>query len=450
MKTQMRAFLKGCLILLVVAQSTALRAQQIMSDDDFLYLEGLTKAVVDSSRIHSGQRLPDPFGVNNTGGTLIRPGGRETYPAFWIRDYAMTLETGWVTLEEQKHMLWLTAATQCDQSWITKGGSYVPYGAIADHIRVDDSMPIYFPGTYDYEEQGTEEFGRMPPYCDQFYFVFMAHYYWQETNDVKFLKNEINGIRLSDRLEIAFAIPPSRADNGIVYTVDNYRGKDFGFRDAIRITGELCYSSILKYRAAWQLAELFDAMEDKEKAHSYRQIARKIKQALVPTFMNEEGMLRASTGKSGQADVWGTALAIYLGVMEDDDARKAGKHLAAAYAAGNLAYKGGIRHVIRGEDFSSQTAWEDAIVPVDTYQNGAYWGTPVGWVINAIANVDPGAAARLTREYVDELREGDFRKGSQFSGPYECYSPSGYTRGPVYMTSVSAPYIALRKLREIQ
>src|SRR5690606_13802447 len=151
--------------------------QSLVSKEDFRFLEGITHAVLDSSRILPGQNLVVPFGGNNTGGTLIRPGGRETYPASWIRHYAMSLETGWVSPDEQRHMLHLTASTQCDQTWITKGGSLVPLGAIADHIRVDDSLPIYFPGTYDYEGQGTKEYGLAPPYDDQFYFIHMAYYY---------------------------------------------------------------------------------------------------------------------------------------------------------------------------------------------------------------------------------------------------------------------------------
>src|SRR5690606_36286991 len=178
-------------------------AQPIVTAEDFEFLKGLTQAVLDSSRIRPGQQLVSPFGANNTGGTLIRPGGRETYPSFWIRDYAMTLETGFVTKEEQKHMLLLTASTQCDQSWITEGGSLVPFGAIADHIRVDDLKPIYFPGTYDYDEQGVEAFGMTPPYCDQYYFIYMADYYLRTTKDRKLLDTQINGMRLIDRLEIA-------------------------------------------------------------------------------------------------------------------------------------------------------------------------------------------------------------------------------------------------------
>lgn len=106
-------------------------AQPIVTAEDFEFPKGLTQAMLDSSRIRLGQQLVSPFGANHTGGTLIRPGGRETYPSFWIRDYAMTLETGLVTKEEQQHMLLLTASTQCDQSGITEGGSLAPLRTIA-------------------------------------------------------------------------------------------------------------------------------------------------------------------------------------------------------------------------------------------------------------------------------------------------------------------------------
>jgi len=415
----------------------------IITNEDFLFLEGITKAVLDTSRIKPGQTLPAPYGKNNTGGTLIRPGGRDTYPSFWIRDYAMSLETGFVSKAEQKHMLLLTASTQCDQTWITKGGSMVPFGAIADHIRVDDLKPIFFPGTYDYEGQGTKEFGTFPAYCDQFYFIHMADYYIKQTSDFALLSKEINGMRLIDRLEIAFKTLPARRDNEIVYTNEDFRGVDFGFRDAIAITGDLSYSSILKYRAANQLSALFGKLKNKAKAAQYKEIAVKIK-AAMPQFLNKDGMLTASNGRSGQPDVWATAFAIYLNILEGENALKAARHLEAAYKNGTLAHKGSIRHVIKDEDFSQNTAWETSLVGKNQYQNGAYWGTPTGWVSYAIAKVNKESATKLIKEYIEELRENDFRKGSNFHAPYECFYPGGYTRGPVYLTTVACPYIVLR------
>ncbi|MEO8765733.1 MAG: hypothetical protein ABI416_15640, partial [Ginsengibacter sp.] len=146
--------MKRLLILIIVTSFTSLVFAQnntvIIGTSDYAFLEKMTKDVLDSSRIYPRQSLPAPFGKNNTSATLVRPGGRDTYPAFWIRDYAMSLESGFINKKDQKDMLLLTASTQCDQSWITRGGSLVPLGAIADHIRVDNSLPIYFPGTYDY------------------------------------------------------------------------------------------------------------------------------------------------------------------------------------------------------------------------------------------------------------------------------------------------------------
>jgi hypothetical protein len=436
----------GLLILLNLSFSACVFAQHksgIITNEDFLFLEGITKAVLDTSRIHPGQALPAPYGKNNTGGILIRPGGRDTYPSFWIRDYAMSLETGFVSKAEQKHMLLLTASTQCDQTWITRGGSMVPFGAIADHIRVDDLKPIFSPGTYDYEGQGTNEFGTFPAYCDQFYFIHMADYYFKQTSDLSLLSKEINGMRLIDRLEIAFKTLPARRDNGIVYTNDAFRGVDFGFRDAIAITGDLSYSSILKYRAAIQLSGIFNRLKNKEKAAQYKDIAGKIK-AAIPQFLDNNGMLIASNGRSGQPDVWATAFAIYLNILEGENALKAARHLDAAYKNGTLAYKGSIRHIIKDEDFSENTAWETSIVGKNQYQNGAYWGTPTGWVSYAIAKVNKQSAIKLIREYIGELRENDFRKGPNFNAPYECFYPGGYTRGPVYLTTVACPYIVLR------
>lgn len=138
-------------ILFVSSSGYAQHIEQrsVISRENFLFLENMTKDVLEASRIYPGQFVSKESGSNKTGGTLIRPGGRNAYPAFWIRDYAMSLETGLVSEKEQRHMLLLTASTQCDQSRMTKGGSLIPFGAVADHIRIADGKPIYFPDTYD-------------------------------------------------------------------------------------------------------------------------------------------------------------------------------------------------------------------------------------------------------------------------------------------------------------
>ena len=114
-------------------------------------------------------------------------------------------------------------------------------------------------------------------------------------------------------------------------------------------------------------------------------------------------MLRASTGISAQADVWATSLAINLGVLTGQSRLKAAQYLRDAYVKGELSQKGNIRHVVQSDDFSATSAWEKSVVPINTYQNGAYWGTPVGWVCHAIAYVDLPSAQKLAKEFIQEL-----------------------------------------------
>lgn len=73
------------------------------------YLTDLAAAVVEASRVRPGECVAG-IGPNVTGGTLIRPGGRECYPAFWIRDFAMSLDAGLFTQEEVVHALVLAAS----------------------------------------------------------------------------------------------------------------------------------------------------------------------------------------------------------------------------------------------------------------------------------------------------------------------------------------------------
>ncbi|MCM4150877.1 hypothetical protein DHD05_04665 [Arenibacter sp. N53] len=431
-----------------IGQSRTVATNRILSANDFQFLEILTATIIDSSRIYPGQKVADQMGNNNTGMTLVKPGGRGSYPAFWIRDYAMSLESGFITKEEQRNMLMLTASAQADRTWITKNGSLIPFGAIADHIRMDDSLPIYFPGTYSFEEQGTPQFGRTPPYGDQFFFVQMAHYYIKSSADLSILEREINGTRLIDRLEIAFHVPPSRLDNHIVTTTDHFRGIDFGFRDVMTITGDLCYPSILKFRAALDLADLFEKLNNTTKAEKYNSIAQKIKEALPLVFLDERGMLKASNGKGSQADVWSTALAIYYDILNKENTDRTSRFLSKAYENGHLSYKGNIRHILTTDDFNGSTAWEFSLAQKNTYQNGAYWGTPTGWVCYAIAKTNYKLSQKLAKEFVDDLRENDFRKGLEYGAPFECFHPSGHTQNPLYMTTVSCPLAAFRAIVE--
>lgn len=436
-------------LLLICCSACVPVGTSLVSPADLAFLEDLTRSVVDSSRIFPGQDLPPAirsYGPNRSGITLIKPGGRDCYPSFWIRDYSMSLESGLITNREQLDILLYTAARQSDSTWRTKTGSLVPKGSIPDHIRINDGLPVYFPGTYDYVNQGNETW-RMPPYCDQFYFVHMAWYYIHSTDDLSVLSRTINNVNLFDRMELAFFEVPARSETEMAVISDSLPTCDFGFRDVISMTGEVCFGSLLRYRAAMELSELSKRAGYDRKSKEYRDIAMKIKSNLVPVFADDRGMLRASTGKSRQPDVWATAFAVYLGAFDGASQAKACKTLSNAYLSGTLSMEGQIRHVLTTDDFSSTTAWEKSLVGKNSYQNGSYWGTPAGWICYAIAKVDDSSARKLAGEYIANLRKTDFRiKGPNQGGPYECvYPPTGYWQNAVYMTTVTCPLAVFRQ-----
>ena len=417
--------------------------------EDMSFLAGIAAAVVEESRVRAQEKVGE-FGPNTSGYTLIRPGGRDCYPAFWIRDFAMSLESELITAEEQKHALLLTASKQQEGDMTLRSGSLVPHGAIADHISFD-GLPIFFPGTLDdYEGQGGQ-WGKQPPYDDHYYFVHMAANYVRTTDDIGILEREVAGRRLIDRLGLAVMVPPARADSHLVYCDEGNRGVTFGFVDVIVHTGELFFCSVLKYWVCRQLSEVYQRLGDAPNAGKYDEIAVLVKKNIAITFGDAGGLFRASTGKSAQRDVWGSAFAVYVGALEEQAAKRVGEVLAEAYSKGTLAFRGNIRHVLTSDDFSEDTAWEVTVSPngavKNRYQNGAYWNTPTGWVVYAIAQVDEGLARQLASEYIAELGEGDFRKGPEYGSPWECMHPAGdYRQNPVYMTSVTGTLAAFRRL----
>ena len=433
--------------LLVTGCSTMSRmSAEFLPADDMAFLEQMTADVIAESRVPEEAKVGE-IGPNVTGYTLVRPGGRGAYPAFWIRDYAMSLDAGLITPEEQRHALVLTADHQQDTDWELPSGSFVPAGSIPDHISFGNK-PIFYPGTLeDYEGQGGPRWGKLPSLDDHYYFVHMAYVYVKQTKDAAILQQRIRERSLLERLRWAYGVPPYRSDNALVHVDDENRGVTFGFVDTIVHTGDLLFCSLLKFQAAQELEWLCRRAGDRAQAREFEADADAMQKALARTFQTPDGMLRASTGLSNQPDVWGTAYAVYTGALRGRPWEDACKALARSYREGTVSWRGNIRHVRTSDDFSATSAWESTDVPKNHYQNGAYWGTPVGWVAYAIAQVDPEAAQQLAHEYLMELRGGDFRQGPDFGSPWECMHPEdNHRQNPVYMTSVACPLAAFRRI----
>jgi hypothetical protein len=123
--------------------------------------------------------------------------------------------------------------------------------------------------------------------------------------------------------------------------------------------------------------------------------------------------------------------------------------VAEAVAAENhvIEYQAAVRHVPTTYDFSEKTMWESSLPPVrkkGVYQNGAYWHTPTGWLIEALHPLDPALAKSVFDRYIAHLRKYDFRK-NRHGAPWECFGINlDRAQNPIYMTSVTLPLAVLQ------
>jgi hypothetical protein len=427
------------------------------SGDRLHYLRDLALAAIRSATIPAGTtftgRLPSQVGfttpANGLGFDAIRPGGRDCYPAIWVQDFTMSYSSGLIgPATGQAHLELFARTQQGPRERLLHGEAAVPPWAVPDHINLDGSA-VFFPGTYSAgDDQGGEPFGLRPPANNHFDFIWLAWLRWLEEGAAPaFLLREYAGVPLLERLERAFAAVETDPDNGLVHTDARRRFVGFIFCDTIEMTGHLLTASLERWRAARQLAQMCAGLGRPDDAEDYRAEARRIAAAIPEAFVSpatHDGWLRASTGRSGQADVWGTLYASFLGVLPTAVDQAARAELRAALAAGTIEFQGAFRHVPTDRDASPASAWERTPTPRNTYQNGAYWHTPAGWAIAVLRRFDPHAAEAVLSRYLAALRAEDFRQGESFCAPWENIGrePAAF-QNPVFLPSVTLPYAVL-------
>jgi hypothetical protein len=438
----------------LLAATTSSSAQHLPKGDlDFL--RDMTRDVIDASRVEPGSNGGGRWTITNSCGfSLITP-GKDTYTSYWIRDFAMSIDSGFVTPPDLHNHLLLTCRAQNGPSdRKLANGLHIPPWAIPDHINYDGS-PSFYPGTYaSGGDQGAGACGRVPPIDDHYEFVHIAYAYWKAASDPKLFAETVNGVTVFDRLTKAFDSPTTDAATGLAVTTEADRAVGFGFCDGETHTGKLLFASLLRYRAAGELAELAQALGHKQRIPSYRNAQRSIQANLARAFADPAvigGWLRASTELSRQPDVWGTLFALHLGVLNRRDTAAARRTIAEAVRRGTITLEGGVRQVPTDLDFSQTTAWEKSMCSLNTYQNGGYWHTASGWLIEALWPEDRRLALKVFEEMIRHLRAQDFRKGPGHGAPWEVYGANGQGRqNPVYMASVALSYGILKSLPDRQ
>ena len=365
----------------------------------------------------------------------------------------MMLESGLISSRELEDWIRFMSSVVINRDWDVRPGVVVPAFSIPDHINLDGKA-TYYPGNYETGgKQGGNPWGKYPPLDDQFYYISAVYFHWQRTANAALfrskMKTAFGAMKLSELCENVYRRVPCDPATALCVAGDVNRenAKDWGFCDGESKSGKLLFPSLLKLVAARQLAELFNAMGSPLKAAVYRSDVSKIKAAIPLTFLHpwpgaDEAWLDSAMEVGQQPDVWGSAFAVYSNAVDEITAGKISRALVRAYRE-KTAVRNGCVSELLWNDPKNPKGWQMSISPWGEYQNGGYWGTPVGWYLVAMRKADQPAAADMARDYIAFLRKN--RNSDGTAKAWEWFNPgTGKTANPLYAATVVLPYGCLR------
>ena len=427
-------------------------AKPLLSADDELFLHGQARRTVLAARLQPGQLGGKRR--NETPYTLHVPGGNMGYPAFWVRDAVMMLGGDLISAAELEGWIGLICSTvQGPGDWPVRPGVVVPAYAIPDHINFD-GKPTFYPGSYDIgAKQGGWPFGKYPPLDDYYYFLTAVWHHWKLTRSTRLFQSTVTTswgeMPLCELCERVYAAPPADPTTGLCVAgdIETENAKDFGFCDVVNKSGKLLFPSLLKFVAARQMAGMFRAVDLPEKARRFEKEAARIRGAIPSTFLHASGgteaWLHSATAVGNQADIWGTAFAVWCGAVEGGRADQLGRALARGFREKTAVRDGCVRHILTTDPVNGG-GWQACRARLGEYQNGGYWGTPVGWYIAAVARVDRSAAVAMAGDYLRFLRDHTRPDGTVEA--WEWFNPdTGRRVNPLYVATVALPWLSLQQ-----
>jgi len=327
------------------------------------------------------------------------------YEAFWLRDYAYTLE-GAVDAYTDKQL------TDACRLFVR---SMDANGAGVDCIKFDGT-PIYKPG-----------FGSMGenPVADGSQFtVDVAWHTYQKTKDIQLLREIIESL-----IKTMNAVPRN-PQNGLVYIKpgEPWDRCPYGFTDTIRKEGDELFCSLLYVQACRQLADLLQTLERSNDAGKWAAEGERVAASARSVFWDgDTGLFRAATVRCREHDLWGSAFAVSLGVADPEQVQRIAAYFKDHYK--EIVQDGQVRHLPGG------VYWEQGCER-DTYQNGGYWATPTGWFVYTLNLADPALADQTVIDLV---------AGFQKTGA--CEWVLGEKRVlPNYLASAALPLAGIRAM----
>ncbi len=345
-----------------------------------------------------GCRVQGPNGV-----WLHTPDGVGNYKAQWTRDTYYMIEYAGDLLDPQE--------IKASINYLLDGQR--EDGCIPDRVNIK-GKPIYSPG------------GENKPMADHaldngpFMALMVCSYLDQYDDETYFSEVEPKLKRGLDHIFLA--------DNGLVYNDPESPQCVYGFTDIVKKTGNLLFSSLIYYDACMHLERLSKKFNSGN-AEEYRQRADLIRKNINLLWDEQTGMFWAADQSNKQIDIWGSAFAIDVGITSPEQSAKITDYLISNYD--QIVQRGQVRHLP-----GSDAHWEQLFHSCDegTYQNGAFWATPIAWVIPVYAKRDMKLAQKMLQAVIDDFQE---------NGINECVNGE-YFKVPNFVVSATNVYSLTR------
>lgn len=343
---------------------------------------------------------------SQSGVKMYTPDGKANYAALWTRDFSYMVEDAGelIPLEDIKNGIEYLMNGIREDGWIPD--------------RVDDMGKVFYTA-------GNSNFPASPNLDNGCFLCFLADNYLSmlEKDDAESQFSQWRSI-LCGGID---CIPVS--EDGIVCNRSNPPHSPYGFTDTVCKTGLLCMETLLLWRAKKKMIKwLKNCGLD---ADEYEKDCDSIERSFEKTFMQADGTFKAATETCAQTDVWAMCYAVSIGFPFSESVKaEIADWIIKHYDS--ITQSGQLRHLPMGE------YWEKTFVNVlqGTYQNGAFWATPIKWLFDVLQIRDPRLARKTVEDAINYCEKYGF---------FECINGE-YRQLDTYVASATALYGACKKL----
>lgn len=342
--------------------------------------------------------------VEGAGGTMIHtPDGVGNYKALWTRDsyYMVEYAGDLMDPKEIKASIYYLVNGQRED------------GCMPDRVNAAGKA-IYSPG------------GPGKPMADHavdngpFMAMMVCSYVNQFDDKALFIEVEDKLLKGLEQIRVK--------ENGLVYNDPRNPECVYGFTDIVKKTGYLLFSSLLYYKANLEMYKLCKKY-DVGNANKYRRRYEYVKQSIYKLWDEESGMFWAADKNCKQIDIWGSAYAVDVGITTEEQTQRIAQYLVDHYD--ETVMRGQIRHLT-----TTEGTWEQLFhdCKPGTYQNGAYWATPLSWLLPLYDRIEPGLSKKTLDAVIDDF---------QANGINECINVD-YVKVPNFVVSATNVYALTR------